>query len=159
MRIVKSARLQKPNNKRNTMKNNVIDIIQRFQTHHALQEEREIQNFQVSTKGVVPPANKSETSKNSIFETEEVRVSTVAVPGSTEWSPPHDGHDRLVVPLGGIGPPLPGDGDLAFPGRWTWVPANSDFKVPNEADQTRNLMVVEFNETNHQGTSQNRKEI
>jgi hypothetical protein len=84
------------------MNNNIIDIIQRFQTHHALQEEREIQNAQVSTKGAVPPANKNESSKNTIFETEEVRVSTVAVPGSTEWSPPHDGRDRLVVLLGGM---------------------------------------------------------
>ena len=141
------------------MKNNIIDIVQRFQTHHALQEEREIQNSQVSTKGAVPPANKNESSKKSIFETEEVRVSTVAVPGSTEWSPPHNGRDRLVVLLGGMGPPLPRDDGLAFPARWTWMPANSDFKVPNEADQTRNLVVVEFNETNHQGTSQDRKEI
>ena len=141
------------------MNGNVIDIIERFQTHQALQEEREIQNFQVSTKGAVPPANKNESSKNSIFETEEVRVSTVAVPGSTEWSPPHDGRDRLVVLLGGMGPALPKDDGLAFPARWTWMPANSDFKVPNEADQTRNLMVVEFNETNHQESSQYRKEI
>ena len=66
------------------MNGNVIDIIERFQAHHSLQEER---------------------------------------------------------------------------ARWTLVSANSDFKVPNEADQTRNLMVVEFNETNHQGTSQDRKEI
>ena len=43
--------------------------------------------------------------------------------------------------------------------RWTWVSANSDFKVPNEADQTRNLMIVEFNETNDQESSQDRKEI
>ena len=141
------------------MKNNIIDIVQRFQTHHALQEEREIQNSQVSTKGAVPPANKNESSKNSIFETEEVRVSTVAVPGSTEWSPPHNGRDRLVVLLGGMGPPLPRDDGLAFPARWTWMPANSDFKVPNEADQTRNLMIVEINERNDQESSQDRKEI
>jgi hypothetical protein len=64
------------------MNNNVIDIIRRFQIHHALQEERER----------------------------------------------------------------------------TWVPANSDFKVPNEADQTRNLMIVGFNKTNDQKSSQDRKE-
>ncbi len=83
MQIVKSARLQKRNYEDNTMNNNVIDIIQRFQTHHALEEERER----------------------------------------------------------------------------TWVPAQSDFKVPNEADQKRNLMIVEFNETNGQESSQDRKEI
>jgi hypothetical protein len=84
MRIVKSARLQKPNMERNAMNGNVIDIIERFQAHHALREER---------------------------------------------------------------------------ARWTWVSANSDFKVPNEADQTRNSMIVEFNETNDQESSQDRKEI
>jgi hypothetical protein len=65
------------------MNNNIIEIIQRFQIHHALQEERER----------------------------------------------------------------------------TWVPVDSDFKVPNEADQTRNLLIVEFNETNDQESSQDRKEI
>ena len=30
------------------MKNNVIDIIERFQTHHALQEERELKNLHAS---------------------------------------------------------------------------------------------------------------
>jgi hypothetical protein len=65
------------------MHNNIIDIIRRFQIHHALREERER----------------------------------------------------------------------------TWVRANSDFKVPNEADQTRNLMIVEFNETNDPESSQDRKEI
>jgi hypothetical protein len=29
------------------MSNNVIDIIERFQTRHALQEEREMNNFHV----------------------------------------------------------------------------------------------------------------
>jgi hypothetical protein len=41
----------------------------------------------------------------------------------------------------------------------TWVPVRSDFKRPNEADKTRNLMIVEFNETNDQESSQDRKEI
>jgi len=83
MRIAKSARLQKPNTKSNTMNNNIIDIIRRFQIHHALREESER----------------------------------------------------------------------------TLVPANSDFKVPNEATQTRNLMIVEFKKTNDQESSQDRKEI
>jgi hypothetical protein len=65
------------------MNNNLIDIIRRFQTHHALQEERER----------------------------------------------------------------------------TLVPAHSDFKVPNEAAQTRNLMILGFSETNDQQSSQDRREI
>jgi hypothetical protein len=74
---------------------NVMDIIERFQTHHALQEEREMANSNVTGNGAAAP---SVPGKNTIFETEEVRVGTVAVPGNTEWSPPHDGRDRLVVP-------------------------------------------------------------
>jgi hypothetical protein len=31
---------------------NLIDIIERFQMHHALQEEREMNNFRVPTKSV-----------------------------------------------------------------------------------------------------------
>jgi len=64
------------------MNSNLIDIIRRFQTHHALQEERER----------------------------------------------------------------------------TWVPAHSDFKVPNETDQTRNLMISGLNQTNDQRSSQDRRE-
>jgi hypothetical protein len=143
------------------MKRNVMDIVERFQTHHALQEERELKNSHASGNGAVAPSvpDKNGMPEKSIFETEEVRVSTVAVPGSTEWSPPHDGRDRLVVTLDGIDQLLPRDSEPIFPARWTWVPANSDFKVPNEADQTRNLMIVEFNDANHQESSQNRKEI
>jgi len=38
------------------MKKNVIDIIQRFQTHHALQEERERKNSHASANGAVAPS-------------------------------------------------------------------------------------------------------
>jgi hypothetical protein len=47
------------------MKNNVIDIIQRFQTRHALQEERELKDFHASGNGAVAP---SIPDKNSIPE-------------------------------------------------------------------------------------------
>ncbi len=33
----------------------VIDIVERFQTKHALQEERETKNFRPSTNGAVAP--------------------------------------------------------------------------------------------------------
>ena len=66
------------------MNNNIIEIIQRFQTHHARQEERER----------------------------------------------------------------------------TWVPAQSDFKVPNETYHTRIFMIVEFNNGNdNQKTSPEEKEL
>ena len=70
-----------------------------------------------------------------------------------EWSPPHDGRDRLVVTLGKIGQLLPRENGPAIPARWTWIPANSDFKVPNEADETRNLMIVEFNDVDREQPS------
>jgi len=135
------------------MSKNVLDIIERFQTHHALQEERELKTSQASGNGAVAPSVRG---KNSIFETEEVRVSTITVLGSTEWSPPHDGRDRLVVTLRQIRHAK--DSESVFPARWTWIPANSDFKVPNEAGQTKDLMIVEFNDANDQESSQNRKE-
>jgi hypothetical protein len=125
---------------------NVMDIIERFQTHHALQEEREMENANVTGKGA---AALSVPGKNSIFETEEVRVGTVAVPGNTEWSPPRDGRDRLVVMLGKARQ-LPSDSDQAFPARGTWIPANSNFKVPNETDKTRTLLIVEFSDVDRE---------
>jgi hypothetical protein len=142
------------------MSKNVLDIIERFQTHHALQEERELKTSQASGNGAVAPSvpGKNGMPKNNIFETEGVRVSTITVLGNTEWSPPLNGRDRLVVTLGQIGHALPKDRESVFPARWTWVPANSDFKVPNEASQTRDLMIVEFNDANDQESSQNRKE-
>ena len=53
---------------------NIIDIIERFQTHHALQEERKMKNFHASTSGAVAPSvpDKNGTPKTSRPETEEV---------------------------------------------------------------------------------------
>ena len=54
----------------------VIDIVERFQTKHALQEERETKNFHPSTNGVVAPGvpDKNGMPKKSIPETEEVVI-------------------------------------------------------------------------------------
>jgi len=137
------------------MNNNVIDIIERFQTHHALQEERELKNFRASTNGAAAPgAPNKRGMPNSLFETEEVRVSTLVLPARTDWLPPHDGWDRLIVTLGKIDQLPPNDGDPAFPARWTWLPANSDFKMPNKSNQAMSFLIVEFNEANAQ---ENRK--
>ena len=140
------------------MSNNVIDIIERFQTRHALQEEREVKKFDASTNSAAAAGvpDKNDKAKNNIFEMEEVRVWTVAVPSNTEWSPPHDGRDRMVVTLGRIRQ-LPRDSDSAFPARWACIPANSDCKVPNETEQTMNLMIVEFIHANDQENFANRK--
>ncbi len=100
------------------MSNSVIDIIERFLTRHALQEEREVKKFDASTNSAAAAGvpDKNGKAKNNIFEMEEVRVWTVAVPSNTEWSPPHDGRDRMVVTLGRIRQ-LPRDSDSAFPAR------------------------------------------
>jgi hypothetical protein len=73
--------------------NTIIDIIERSQMRHALQKEHELQNLDALSHRPVALV-KSEGS-----ETEGVRISTVALPGRTKWSPPHDGQDRLVVML------------------------------------------------------------
>jgi hypothetical protein len=105
-----------------------------------LQKEHELQNLDALSHRPVALV-KSEGS-----ETEGVRISTVALPGRTKWSPPHDGRDRLVVMLGQTDQLLERDCDTAVPSRWAWVPANSNCKVANAGEQTRNLMIIEFND-------------
>jgi hypothetical protein len=55
------------------MSGNVIDIIERFQTRHALQEEQEMKNFNASRNGAptqgVP--DKNATLRNSRVETQK----------------------------------------------------------------------------------------
>jgi hypothetical protein len=55
------------------MSNNVIDIIERFQTRHALQEEQEMNNFHASRNGAptqgVP--DKNAMPRNSRVETQK----------------------------------------------------------------------------------------
>jgi len=55
---------------------NVIDIIERFQTHHALQEEREMKNSHASRNGAVAPGvpDKNGLPRKSLAETEEVVI-------------------------------------------------------------------------------------
>jgi hypothetical protein len=137
------------------MKKNVIDIIQSFQTHHALQEERQMKNSHAPGNGAIAPSapDKNGIPENTIFENEEMRISTVILPGGTEWSPAHDGRDRLVVRLGEMSHPLSKASDPAFPARWTWIPANRDFRVANETDETRNLMIVAFHNADREQPS------
>ena len=55
---------------------NVIDIIERFQTHHALQEEREMKNFHASANGALAPdvPNKNGLPRNSLAQREEAVI-------------------------------------------------------------------------------------
>jgi hypothetical protein len=64
------------------MNNNIIDIIERFQTRHALQEEREMNNFHasrngaptqgVSDKNAMPRTSRVETQKS--INTKEIQI-------------------------------------------------------------------------------------
>ena len=119
------------------MSNTVIDIIERFQTRHALQEEREMKNFNASRNGAPTQGVPFQAARNGHV--------------------PHDGRDRMVVTLGRIRQ-LPRDSDSAFPARWACIPANSDFKVPNENHHTRNFLIVEFNDANDQKLSAENRE-
>jgi hypothetical protein len=55
------------------MNKNIMDIVERFQTRHALQEEREMKNFQAWTNGAptqgVP--DKNATPGIGVFETQK----------------------------------------------------------------------------------------
>ena len=55
------------------MSGNIVDIIERFQTRHALQEEQEMKNFNASRNGAptqgVP--DKNAMPSKSIFETQK----------------------------------------------------------------------------------------
>ncbi len=69
---------------------NVIDIIERFQTRHALQEEHEMKNFNASTDGGstqgVP--DKDGMLKNGIFETQKsINTNEIQINGEkVKWT-------------------------------------------------------------------------
>jgi len=127
---------------------NVSNIIERFQTKHALQEERERKNLPASPNGEFSSGfpDKNGTRQNEISENEQVRVSTTSVPKGTNWSAPHDGRDRIVVLLDQINQLAKTNEKDSSSSAWrvTRIPANSDINVPNNSDQTKILMILEF---------------
>lgn len=130
---------------------NVSNIIERFRTKHALQEERERKNLLASPRGEFSSGvpDKNGTRQKGIFENEQVRVSTTSVPKGTNWSAPHDGRDRIVVLLDKINPLAETNEEDSSSSAWrvTRIPANSDINVPNNSDQTKILMILEFKDT------------
>jgi hypothetical protein len=131
---------------------NVSNIIERFQTKHALQEERERKSLLASPNGefISGVPDKNGTRQKRIFENEQVRVSTTSVPKGADWSAPHDGRDRIVVLLDKINPLAEtNEKDSFFSSacRVTWIPANRDVNATNKSDQTKNLMILEFKDT------------
>lgn len=126
---------------------NVTNIIERFRTKHALQEERERKNLPASPDGefISGVPDKNGTREKGIFENEQVRVSTT-FPKGTDWSAPHHGRNRIVVFLDQINPLAQTNEADSSSSAWrvTRIPANSDINVPNNSDQTKILMILEF---------------
>ena len=132
-------------------RHSLISIIERLETEHALKAERERKDFHASPNGefISGVPNKNGTREKGIFENEQVRVSTTSVPKGTDWSAPHDGRDRIVVLLDQINPLVQTNEADSSSSTWrvTRIPANSDINVPNNSDQTKNLMILEFKDT------------
>jgi hypothetical protein len=133
-------------------RHSLISIIERLETEHALKAERERKDFHASLNGAVisDTPDKNGIPQKSIFENEQVRVSTTSIPKGTAWSAPQDGRDRVVVLLdktSQVAETNEKDSFSSSAWRVTWIPANSDIKVPNKSDPTKNLMILEFNDT------------
>ena len=130
-------------------RHSLISIIERLQTEHALKAERELGD--VFNAAVISGApDKNGIPQKSIFENEQVRVSTTSIPKGTDWSMPHDGRDRVVVFLDKINQVAEtNEKDSFFSSacRVTWIPANRDVNATNKSDQTKNLMILEFKDT------------
>ena len=133
-------------------RHSLISIIERLETEHASKVERERKTLHASPSGAVISGapDKSVILQKAIFENEQVRVSTTSVPKGSDWSTPHDGRDRVVVLLDKINQvAATNEKDSLSSSAWrvTRIPANSDINVPNNSDQTKILMILEFKDT------------
>jgi hypothetical protein len=132
-------------------RHSLIDIFERLETEHALKVERERKDFYASPNGAVISGapDKKDIPQKRIFEDEQVRVSTTSVAKGNDWSPPHDGRDRVIVLLDKVNRAAETNGEKSSSSAWrvTFIPANSDVNVPNKSDQTKNLMILEFKDT------------
>jgi hypothetical protein len=132
-------------------RHSLISIIERLETEHALKAERERKDFHASPNGefISGVPDKNGTREKGIFENEQVRVSTTSVPKGTDWSAPHDGRDRIVILLGQINQLAETNEKDSSSSAWrvTRIPANSDINVPNDSDQTKDLIILEFKDT------------
>ena len=132
-------------------RHSLISIIERLETEHASKVERERKTLHRSPSGAVISGapDKSVVPQKAIFENEQVRVSTTSVPKGSVWSAPHDGQDRVVVLLDKVNQVGETNKKTSSSSAWkvTWIPANNDVNVPNNSDQTKNLMILELKET------------
>ena len=132
-------------------RHSLISIFERLEAQHALKVERERKTLHRSPSGAVISGapDKSVVPRKAIFENEQVRVSTTSVPKGSDWSAPHDGRDRVVVLLDKVNQVAETNEKNSSSSAWkvTSIPANSDVNVPNNSDQTKNLMILELKET------------
>ena len=134
----------------NMKRHSLISIFERLATEHASKVERERKTLHASPSGVISGASdKYVIPQKAIFENEQVRVSTTSVPKGTNWSMPHDGRHRVVVLLGQINQLAETNEKDSSSSAWcvTRISANSDINVPNNSDQTKILMILEFKDT------------
>jgi hypothetical protein len=126
-------------------RHSLISIIERLETEHALKAERERKDFHASLNGAVISGapDKNGIPQKSIFENEQLRVSTTSIPKGTDWSTPHDGRDRVVVLLDKINQVAETNEKNSFSSTWrvTLIPANSDvnaqqFRSDKEPDDS-----------------------
>ena len=128
-------------------RHSLISIFERLEKEHALKVERERKTSHASPSGeVMSGAPDKSVIAKAIFENEQVRVSTTSIPKGSDWSAPHDGRDRVVVLLDKVNQIAETNEKDSSSSAWkvTWIPANSDVNVPNNSDQTKYLMILEF---------------
>jgi len=128
-------------------RHSLISIFERLEKEHALKVERERKTSHASPSGgVMSGAPDKSVIAKAIFENEQVRVSTTSIPKGSDWSAPHDGRDRVVVLLDKVNQVAETNEKNPSSSAWkvTWIPANSDVNVPNNSDQTKYLMILEF---------------
>ncbi len=126
-------------------RHSLISIIERLEVEHASKVARERKDFHASPNGAVISGapDKNGIPPKSLFENEQVRVSTTSVPKGSDWSAPHDRRDRVVVLLDKVNQ-VAEKNSSSSAWKATSISANSDVNVSNNSDRTRNLMILEF---------------
>src|SRR5260370_22114821 len=113
-------------------------------TVELLQTQGQVKNFASSINDALDtaPHDGSGIREARVLETDEVRVVAVTVPSSIAWSPPHDGHDRLVVMLDKINDGSgPTEKNSPFPaGMLALCPADTDLSTNNESAMLITMM-------------------
>jgi hypothetical protein len=117
-----------------------------------LQSKGEPKTFYRSVNEALDSSNAdaSGLKQSAVLETENMRVTAVAVPVAGSWSPPRDGDNRLAVLMDEINDTAsPREKNTSFPqGMLVWFAGNSDSApLTNQSDHPMKLMVLQFKNT------------